>query len=996
MREKAATQVATGAMLTRYYQGSTTTTATTAAMDAPFPEQDLGDACFYRCLACAECFFTDSQFVSHARRIHCKLLLSRGQNSEPNSAENSEFHYRGFDDESVGAEFLDVAGGRYAAGTSVAPPASLPWLACDRYDDDARHPAAEVRAVTRGDDAFPLIVTSAYSEAPANDANAAVQGAPVIADVRSPMIVETVDSDGDDVVVIDDGSATTTGDGFAGEFLRYVGADDARASNDDEPPDRNPRGLLEFLSSNLVGRRESESQWSLCSVKQEPEAALTEQTPGAECENVFVAAKDRCNAMNRATGEGKSYLAKRKYARGSGKKGMCNICHKVSRKCKCLNVRGFVGADLKPIVCNICCEAFKKSNNLGNHMRVHPINHEYAQWCNICNAPFNHAKALASHMQRWHTLIAESVSEDADSTDFVSTEEDQTRILEDSVSTEEDQIRILEDFVSTGEDQTRILDENCQNCSKRFTPGFELNGLFCTKCEKAKKPYRCHFCSKSFTSKQYLTLHSAAHNKKNQVNSSKVYKCHVCEKEFKYNSWLQAHHATHFKQNRVKKEASCAKTPPLSNTRKSPRNEYMKRSAYTCNVCQKSFTWRRELRSHTTEHLKDRLYKCDICNKEFKYAAWFRAHKLRHKREGGVTGPRESLQHHDEASITADIDLDDEKNEMVDNSIGECGETRYSSLEDTGETQGSNPDERGETTNVDCMPGRSNAASRNGAGVGDKTREDSPVNGNGTTDNALVQVCAVMLDNRFQLREAADSSSTDSSETLTYSPMESCETLSTTPAEDRKSFNYSPVAGLKTTNSGPVDSYTAADIDLDDEKNEMADNSIGECGETKYSSLEDTGEITGSNPDERVETTNVDCVPGRSNAASRNGAGVGDKAREDGPVNGNGATDNALVQVRAVTLDNRFQLREAAGNSSTDSSETLTYSPMESCETLSTTPAEDRKSFNYSPVAGLKTTNSGPVDSYTAADIDLVDGYMPMDSGPIDSHTPTDNDPGVL
>ncbi|XP_014668411.1 PREDICTED: zinc finger protein 205-like isoform X4 [Priapulus caudatus] len=35
--------------------------------------------CYYRCTACAECFFTNAEFIAHAQRIHCKVLVCQGQ-----------------------------------------------------------------------------------------------------------------------------------------------------------------------------------------------------------------------------------------------------------------------------------------------------------------------------------------------------------------------------------------------------------------------------------------------------------------------------------------------------------------------------------------------------------------------------------------------------------------------------------------------------------------------------------------------------------------------------------------------------------------------------------------------------------------------------------------------------------------------------------------------------------------------------------------------------
>lgn len=43
---------------------------------------------YYRCTACSECFFTNTEFITHAQNVHCKLLVSQGH--DPDDAQYNE------------------------------------------------------------------------------------------------------------------------------------------------------------------------------------------------------------------------------------------------------------------------------------------------------------------------------------------------------------------------------------------------------------------------------------------------------------------------------------------------------------------------------------------------------------------------------------------------------------------------------------------------------------------------------------------------------------------------------------------------------------------------------------------------------------------------------------------------------------------------------------------------------------------------------------------
>ncbi|KAG8239160.1 hypothetical protein J437_LFUL018366 [Ladona fulva] len=58
-----------------------------------------------------------------------------------------------------------------------------------------------------------------------------------------------------------------------------------------------------------------------------------------------------------------------------------------------------------------------------------------------------------------------------------------------------------------------------------------------------------------------------------------------------------------------------------------------RRKDFVCDVCHKSFQWKRDLYRHTTVHTNDRPHSCNICGKRFKLKRDRRLHELRHIRD---------------------------------------------------------------------------------------------------------------------------------------------------------------------------------------------------------------------------------------------------------------------------------------------------------------------------------------------------------------------------
>uniref|UniRef100_A0A1A9VP84 C2H2-type domain-containing protein n=1 Tax=Glossina austeni TaxID=7395 RepID=A0A1A9VP84_GLOAU len=130
------------------------------------------------------------------------------------------------------------------------------------------------------------------------------------------------------------------------------------------------------------------------------------------------------------------------------------------------------------------------------------------------------------------------------------------------------------------------------------------------------KNFACYFCSNKYSRKDNLQIHvrekHPQHSKQKVGNQTeeRPYKCELCEKAFKTRRNMKMHLLTH----------SDVKPHP-------------------CPECGKSFRRADKLRDHRRRvHSELRPYKCTECDKSFKYASVLRAHRHTHSGEKPPSG----------------------------------------------------------------------------------------------------------------------------------------------------------------------------------------------------------------------------------------------------------------------------------------------------------------------------------------------------------------------
>ena len=132
------------------------------------------------------------------------------------------------------------------------------------------------------------------------------------------------------------------------------------------------------------------------------------------------------------------------------------------------------------------------------------------------------------------------------------------------------------------------------------------------------KPHKCEECGETFGRKEYLKAHmDTVHLKlKSQEQMKKEIKCGSCEKTFYTKQQLQSHGCNAHGTNKVKPKCEiCGKY--ANNLQLHKRNVHEGRRNYNCELCSKSFSTDRYLKTHLAMHNGKEEFKCSLCEKSF-------------------------------------------------------------------------------------------------------------------------------------------------------------------------------------------------------------------------------------------------------------------------------------------------------------------------------------------------------------------------------------------
>ncbi|ESO01827.1 hypothetical protein HELRODRAFT_106331 [Helobdella robusta] len=246
-------------------------------------------------------------------------------------------------------------------------------------------------------------------------------------------------------------------------------------------------------------------------------------------------------------------------------------------------------------VCSFCLRNFDSSDNLLDHFETQHIALHYA--CLKCHQEF---KSLTDLLP--HTLLHKNSKQPTNSP------------LSQTIAVEK-----------------RYL--SCSFCSKLFSLPSLLRSH--TALHLDAKVYVCHFCEKSFRSKQKFLDHYFNHD-----NSVKPYGCPACDARLGYSTSVPKHIQMHLRDLGAvtveRKPHLCPKCGKEYRDRASlKRHEAMVhlKIGHLCLQCDRKFSSPHALKQHQHQHTGDFIYECDQCDKRYGNASSLYNHKKSHSQQ---------------------------------------------------------------------------------------------------------------------------------------------------------------------------------------------------------------------------------------------------------------------------------------------------------------------------------------------------------------------------
>ncbi|XP_031618752.1 zinc finger protein 271-like [Contarinia nasturtii] len=280
-------------------------------------------------------------------------------------------------------------------------------------------------------------------------------------------------------------------------------------------------------------------------------------------------------------------------------------------------------------LCNICDCKFSQLNNLLMHMRAHPESVQHKCTFDGCEQGFAYKSSLMLHIDKHNRLNGGAIQR--------KTQQQLTDITKHHAT-----------FKSTTEDTSLYTCNICsKECANRTGLLAHIQGVHSTirvkcpvsNCDRifksdvgltwhVKKAHpdamkMCDICNRSFCSEEKLAKHQLCHNRTKKAS----FICNVCEKAFATKSDLRCHLSTHEKQAECN---ICGEKFSSVTIMLQHRERHGKKKVITCRFkgCNQVFENRREFIQHTNQHPSDEKKKfiCSYCGKAMASMSYLRDH----------------------------------------------------------------------------------------------------------------------------------------------------------------------------------------------------------------------------------------------------------------------------------------------------------------------------------------------------------------------------------
>ncbi|ODM88059.1 putative zinc finger protein [Orchesella cincta] len=247
----------------------------------------------------------------------------------------------------------------------------------------------------------------------------------------------------------------------------------------------------------------------------------------------------------------------------------------------------------RPFPCSICGRAFKVKGLMKRHFETHSGLKHYK--CTKCTSSFATQSGLNSHDKVMHIKARIHPCSFCDKM-FITTTHRNAHLVT--------HLRINEKL------------QKCKLCGKSYASLTALKYHIKLHHRKEKGfPFRCLFCERKANTMSVFMGHIQTHLRER-------FDCEQCPKSFSNACTLTTHLKDHpqiYKSQNEQILYSCRKKQcsfeckKLTEFHKHLQFVHKSQRQFRCELCEKSFTTKQNLDSHTRSHLNEKPYQCSIC-----------------------------------------------------------------------------------------------------------------------------------------------------------------------------------------------------------------------------------------------------------------------------------------------------------------------------------------------------------------------------------------------